>query len=75
MSIRTRYTCTNVRNVADIKSEFIATIKEHGVLEPIVAVQASDGRVLVRDGSLSSSRVVVDPCGAAECCRGCDRTR
>jgi ParB-like nuclease family protein len=76
MSIRTRYTCTNVRNVADIKSEFIATIKEHGVLEPIVAVQASDGRVLVRMGQrrtlaareagLTSVPVYVRPCSEGD---------
>jgi ParB family transcriptional regulator, chromosome partitioning protein len=41
---------TNVRNVADIKAEFIASIKEHGVLMPIVAVRADDGQVLVRMG-------------------------
>jgi hypothetical protein len=48
---------------------------EHGVLTPISAVREQDGTIRVRAGSLSSSRVVVDPCGAAECCRGCDRTR
>lgn len=40
----------NVRNVADLKAEFIASIKEHGVLMPIVAVRADDGQVLVRMG-------------------------
>jgi len=34
-----------------------------------------NGSFAMFNGSLSSSRVVVDPCGAAECCRGCDRTR
>ena len=41
---------TNVRNVANLKTDFIASIKEHGVLEPIVAVRDSDGQVLVRMG-------------------------
>lgn len=41
---------TNVRNVADLKAEFIASIKEHGVLTPIVAIRADDGQVLVRMG-------------------------
>lgn len=41
---------TNVRNVADLKAEFIASIKEHGVLMPIVAVRADDGQVVVRMG-------------------------
>jgi ParB family chromosome partitioning protein len=41
---------TNVRNIADIKPEFIASIKEHGVLVPIVALRASDGQVFVRMG-------------------------
>ncbi|MDD4866629.1 MAG: ParB N-terminal domain-containing protein [Mycobacterium sp.] len=40
----------NVRNVADLKADFIASIKEHGVLTPIVAVRADDGQVLVRMG-------------------------
>lgn len=41
---------TNVRNVADLKADFIASIKEHGVLVPIVAVRDGDGQVLVRMG-------------------------
>lgn len=41
---------TNVRNVRDLKADFVASIKENGVLMPIVAVRASDGTVLVRMG-------------------------
>lgn len=41
---------TNVRDVADLDVEFVANIKEHGVLIPIAAVRASDGQVLVRMG-------------------------
>ena len=64
----------NVRDVAALDDQFVASVAEHGVLTPVTAVRRGD-TVEVTDGSLSSSRVVVDPCGAAECCRGCDRTR
>lgn len=40
----------NVRNVANLKADFIASIKEHGVLEPVVAVRDGEGQVLVRMG-------------------------
>lgn len=40
----------NVRNVADLKADFIASIKEHGVLVPIVAVRDGEGQILVRMG-------------------------
>jgi ParB family chromosome partitioning protein len=65
----------NVRDTAAVDADFLASVTEHGVLTPISAVLEHDGTIRVRNGSLSSSRVVVDPCGAAECCRGCDRTR
>ena len=65
----------NVREYANLNKPFLDSIAEHGVLTPITAIRRPDGVVEVRNGSLSSSRVVVDPCGAAECCRGCDRTR
>jgi ParB family chromosome partitioning protein len=64
----------NVRNNAALDSQFVASVREHVVLQPITAIRTNAG-IEVRDGSLSSPRVVVDPCGAAECCRGCDRTR
>jgi ParB-like chromosome segregation protein Spo0J len=64
----------NVRDDAALDKQFVASVREHGVLQPITAIR-TDGGIEVRNGSLSSSRVVVDPCGAAECCRGCDRTR
>lgn len=41
---------TNVRDDAALDAEFIASIKEHGVLVPIVAVRGEDGQVLVRYG-------------------------
>ena len=65
----------NVREYPNLKKPFLDSIAEHGVLVPLTAIRRHDGAVEVRNGSLSSSRVVVDPCGAAECCRGCDRTR
>jgi ParB family chromosome partitioning protein len=65
----------NVREYANVDKPFLDSIAEHGVLVPITAIRRHDGVIEIRAGSLSSSRVVVDPCGAAECCRGCDRTR
>jgi ParB family chromosome partitioning protein len=41
---------TNVRDEADLDAEFIASIKEHGVLVPIVAVRGQDGQLFVRYG-------------------------
>jgi ParB family transcriptional regulator, chromosome partitioning protein len=41
---------TNVRDEADLDAEFIASIKEHGVLIPIAAIRASDGQLRVRAG-------------------------
>jgi hypothetical protein len=45
----------NVRDVARLVPEFAASVREHGVLQPITAVQGADGVVRVRNGSLSSS--------------------
>jgi ParB family chromosome partitioning protein len=41
---------TNVRDDAGLDPEFIASVKEHGVLIPISAVRADDGQLLVRAG-------------------------
>ncbi|MDQ2626864.1 MAG: ParB N-terminal domain-containing protein [Actinomycetota bacterium] len=41
---------TNVRADVDLDAAFVASIKEHGVLMPIAARKASDGRILVRAG-------------------------
>lgn len=41
---------TNVRDDADLDAQFVASIKEHGVLVPIVAVRGQDGQLLVRYG-------------------------
>lgn len=40
----------NVRDVADLDAQFVASIKEHGVLTPIAAVRSEDGTVWVRAG-------------------------
>ena len=40
----------NVRDVADLDAEFLASIKEHGVLVPIAAVRDEHGTVWVRAG-------------------------
>ena len=42
----------NVRDEADIDADFLANIKELGVLVPIVAVRGNDGQVMVRMGQL-----------------------
>lgn len=41
---------TNVRDNVDIDAQFVANIKEHGVLIPISAVRAPGGKVVVRMG-------------------------
>jgi ParB family transcriptional regulator, chromosome partitioning protein len=40
----------NVRHDARLDADFLASIREHGVLVPIVAVRTSDGHVRVRYG-------------------------
>ncbi|SOJ56997.1 Chromosome-partitioning protein Spo0J [Mycobacterium simulans] len=40
----------NVRDAADLDAQFVASIKEHGVLIPISAVRSEDGTVWVRAG-------------------------
>src|ERR1700752_3923775 len=40
----------NVRDAAAIDAEFVASVKEHGVLTPIAAVRGRDGVVRVRAG-------------------------
>ena len=35
----------NVRDAADLDAQFVASIKEHGVLIPIAAVRSDDGTV------------------------------
>ncbi len=41
---------TNVRDEAEVDAQFVASIKEHGVLIPIAAVRGEDGQVRVRSG-------------------------
>ena len=40
----------NVRDEADVDADFLASIKEHGVLTPIAAVRDADGQLRVRAG-------------------------
>jgi ParB family transcriptional regulator, chromosome partitioning protein len=40
----------NVRDEPDVDAEFVASIKEHGVLIPIAAVRDANGQVRVRSG-------------------------
>ena len=63
----------NIREYANLNKPFLDSIAEHGVLVPLTAIRRPDGVVEVRFSI--QFRVVVHPCGAAECCRGCDRTR
>jgi ParB family transcriptional regulator, chromosome partitioning protein len=43
---------TNVRDEAEVDAQFLASIKEHGVLIPIGGVRHDDGQVRVRVGQL-----------------------
>ena len=66
----------NVRDAADLDAQFVASIKEHGVLIPIAAVRSDDGTVWVRAGrrrawaareaNLSSVPVYVRPATAID---------
>ena len=40
----------NVRDAVDLGKEFLASLREHGVLVPITAVRDEDGTVTVRNG-------------------------
>ena len=40
----------NVREAVEVPSEFVASIKQHGVLQPVLATRDSEGVVRVRDG-------------------------
>ena len=53
----------NVRTDAKIDADFLASIRQHGVLTPITAVRDDDGRVMVRDGqrrTLASQKAGLD---------------
>lgn len=41
---------SNVRDDAALDTQFVASVKEHGVLQPIAAVRDSDGHLQVRGG-------------------------
>jgi ParB family chromosome partitioning protein len=40
----------NVRDDAALDAQFLASVRQHGVLQPITAVRDADGHVQVRDG-------------------------
>lgn len=40
----------NIRAAADLDPEFVASIREHGVLEPCLGYRGETGQVVVRDG-------------------------
>lgn len=40
----------NVREAVELPREFVASIKQHGVLQPVLATRDSEGIVRVRDG-------------------------
>ncbi|MBV8180098.1 MAG: ParB N-terminal domain-containing protein [Mycobacterium sp.] len=40
----------NVRDRVDLGKQFLASLREHGVIAPITAVRLDDGTVQVRDG-------------------------
>lgn len=53
----------NVRTDAKIDADFLASIRQHGVLMPITAVRDDDGRIMVRDGqrrTLASQKAGLD---------------
>lgn len=40
----------NIREAVRLEAGFIASIREHGVLQPVLTIRASDGSLSVRDG-------------------------
>ena len=40
----------NVRDNVELSKEFLASLREHGVIVPLTAVRDTDGRTLVREG-------------------------
>lgn len=59
----------NVRDQVDLTAtpEFVESIREHGVLEAISAVQHEDGRIVVRDGQRRTFPGKL-ACCASRCC-------
>lgn len=43
---------SNVRTVADLDPGFLASIKRHGVLLPVIGYRDESGRIMVRDGQM-----------------------
>jgi ParB family chromosome partitioning protein len=42
----------NVRTVADLDKGFLASVKRHGVLLPVIGYRDETGRIIVRDGQM-----------------------
>jgi len=40
----------NIRDEVQLDKEFLASLREHGVIVPIIAVRDAEGRTLVREG-------------------------
>jgi ParB family transcriptional regulator, chromosome partitioning protein len=40
----------NIRDAVDLGKEFLASLRQHGVLVPLTAVRSDDGVVTVRNG-------------------------
>jgi ParB family transcriptional regulator, chromosome partitioning protein len=66
----------NVREEVELDKEFLASLREHGVIIPIIAIRDAEGRTLVREGQrrtlgarevgLTSVPVYVVPADAAD---------
>jgi ParB family chromosome partitioning protein len=66
----------NVRDEVQLDKEFLASLREHGVIIPIIAIRDAEGRTLVREGQcrtlgarevgLTSVPVYVVPADAAD---------
>ena len=53
---------TNVRDDAALNADFVDSVREHGVINPIVAVRGDDGVVGVRAGSAAPSPPASSAC-------------
>ena len=54
----------NVRDEVQLDKEFLASLREHGVIVPIIAVRDAEGRTLVREGQRRTFP------GKSPCCLG-----
>jgi ParB family chromosome partitioning protein len=61
----------NVRDDAAVDPEFMASVKEHGVLTPIAAVRDQDGTIRVRAGQHQTFPGKLPCCLGASCRSRC----